>query len=83
MRTHFKDQTSLQSNSGSSSDEDSDYDGSIGQPVDWTVMRGHAGKFTRVGPSTVDASLIMQKTIKLMMQLHGGGGAHNPLKQTG
>ena len=56
MRTHFEDQTSLQSNSGGSSEEDNDYEGSVGQPVDWTVMRGHAGKFTWVGPSTAGAS---------------------------
>ena len=41
---------------GGSSDEDSDYKGSGGQLVDWTVMRGHAGKFTRADPSMAGAS---------------------------
>ena len=35
---------------------DSDYEGSVGQPVDWTVVRGHAGKFTQADPSTTGAS---------------------------
>ena len=44
MRTHFDDQTSLQSNSRGSSMDDSDYEGSVGKPVDWTVVCGHARK---------------------------------------
>ena len=58
MRTHFEDQTSPQSNSGGgggTNGEDCDYDCSVGQPVDWTVVRGHVGKFTRAGPSTASA----------------------------
>ena len=45
VRTYFDDQTSLQSNSRGSSSDDSDYEGSVGQPVDWTVVREHTGKF--------------------------------------
>ena len=56
VRTRFEDQTSLQINSGGSSDEDSDYADSVGQPVEWTVVRGHAGKFTRASPSIAGAS---------------------------
>ena len=56
VRTHFDDQTSPQSNSGGSSSDDSDYEGSVGQPFDWTVVRGHAGKFARAGPSNAGAS---------------------------
>ena len=56
VRTRFEDQTSLQINSGGSSDEDSDYADSVGQPVEWTVVRGHAGKFTRADPITASAS---------------------------
>ena len=35
-----------------SNDDDSDYHGFIGQPGDWMVVRGHAGKLTFAGPST-------------------------------
>ena len=56
MRTHFDDQTNLQSNSRGSSSDDSAYEGSVGQPVDWTVVCGHAGKFSRAGPSNAGAS---------------------------
>ena len=38
VRTHFENKTSLLSDSGRSSDEDSDYEGSVGQPVHWTVV---------------------------------------------
>ena len=61
MRTRFDDQASLQSSWGDSSDDDDDvdddeYQGSVGHPVDWTVVREHDGKFTRVGPSSAGAS---------------------------
>ena len=56
MCTHFDDQTSFQSNSWGSSSDDSDYEGSVGHPIDWTVVRGHAGKFARAGPSNAGAS---------------------------
>ena len=56
MRTHFDDQTSLQSNSGGCSSDRSDYEGSVGLLVDWTVVRIHAGKFARAGPSNAGAS---------------------------
>ena len=56
VRTRFEDHASLQSNSGGSNDEDSDYKGSVGQPVDQTIVQEHVGKFTRAGPSTADAS---------------------------
>ena len=46
----------MQSNSRGSNDDDSDYIGSVGQPIDWTVVRGHADKFTQAGPSIADAS---------------------------
>ena len=51
VRTHFDDQRSAQSYSGGFSDDDSDYHTSVGQPVDWMVVRGHAGKFTWACPS--------------------------------
>ena len=56
VRTHFDEQTSPQSNSGTCSFDGSDYEGFVGLPVDWTVVRRHAGKFARAGPSNADAS---------------------------
>ena len=52
MRTRFDDQTSLQSSLGVSSDDDTEDVGSVGQAVVWTLVRGHAGKFTRAAPSS-------------------------------
>ena len=51
MCTRFDDQTSLHSGLEGSGDYDTDYEGSVGHPVDWTVVRGHGGKFTRAGAS--------------------------------
>ena len=56
VHTHFDDQTSARSYSGGSSDDNSDYHGSVGQAVDWKVVQGHVGKFTRACPSTTGAS---------------------------
>ena len=55
VHTHFDDQTSLQSNSRGSSSDDSDYEGSVGKLVDWTVVRGNVDKFARAGPSIAGA----------------------------
>ena len=55
VRSRFERQTSLCSNTVSSGDDDSDYDKSVSReesvgqdesvshPVDWTLVRGHAG----------------------------------------
>ena len=56
VRTHFDEQTSPQSNSGTCSFNGSDYEGSVGLLVDWTVVRRHAGRFARAGPSNAGAS---------------------------
>ena len=53
VRTRFDDQaSSLQSSLGVSSDDDDEYQGSVGRPVE-TVVCGHAGKFTRAGPANL------------------------------
>ena len=56
VRTRFDDQTSKQSSLGGFSDSDTEYEGPVGQPVDWTVVRRHGGKFTRADSSTAGAS---------------------------
>ena len=81
-RTHFDDQTSLQSNSRGSSFDDSNYKGSIGQPVDWTVVRRHAGKFARAGPSNAGASDHAEDN-QVDNAAPRGGGAHSPVERTG
>ena len=64
MRSRFERQTSLRSNTVGSGDDDTDYDESVsreefvgqdecvGHPVDWTLVRGHAGQFKIRGHST-------------------------------
>ena len=37
VRTRFDDHTSLHSSLGGSSDDDTEYEGSVGHPIDWTV----------------------------------------------
>ena len=59
MRTRFDDQASVQCSWGVSSDDDDDdveYQGAVGRPVDWTVVRGVDGKFTRASRSSAGAS---------------------------
>ena len=80
--THFDDQTSLQSNSRGSSSDDSDYEGSVDQPVDWTVVCGHADKFARVGLSNAGASDHAEDN-QVENAAPGGGGAHSPVERTG
>ena len=55
VRTRFDDNASLLSSWGVSSDDDEDEE-EFGRPVDWTIVRGHDGKFTHVGPSSAGAS---------------------------
>ena len=56
VHTRFDDQTSLQSSLGGSSDDDTEDLGCVGEPVDWTLVRRHAGKFTHAAPSSAGAS---------------------------
>ena len=58
MRNRFDDYASVQSSWGVSSDDDDDveYQGVVGRPVDWTIVRGVDGKFTRAARSSAGAS---------------------------
>ena len=68
VRSRFECQTSLRSNTVGSGDDDTDYDESVsreesvgqdesvGHPVDWTLVKGHAGQFKIRGHGTADTS---------------------------
>ena len=68
MRSRFERQSSLRSHTVGSGDDDTDYDDfvsreesvgqdeSAGHPVDWTLVRGHAGQFKIRGHGTTGTS---------------------------
>ena len=59
VHTRFDDQASVQSSWRVSNDDDDDdveYQGVVGRPVDWTVVREVDGKFTRAARSSAGAS---------------------------
>ena len=68
VRSRFERHSSQRSDTAGSGDDDTDYDESVsreesigqdeslGHPVDWTLVRGHAGQFRTRGHNTADTS---------------------------
>ena len=68
MRSRLERQSSLHSHTVGSGDDHTDYDNSVsreesvgqdesvGHPVDWTLIRGHAGKFRIRGHGSAGTS---------------------------
>ena len=59
-----------------------EYEASVGHLVDWTVVRGHASKFTRAGHSAAGAFDHAEDS-QVDNAAPRGAGAHSPLERTG
>ena len=79
VRTRFDDQASVQSSWRVSSDDDDDeYHGVVGHPVDWTVVCRVDGKFTRAARSSAGTSEHARHSH--VDDEPPRAGAHNPLE---